>query len=189
MERGGTVGTAARSRSRSTPPRLRSRGHREWLRCCAPDGQMEAYAVSQGRITSFRQLPKIPERGKGARYECRLPVGLLGGFRRRRDAPLLEQGRLHSPRRPRWKRRIRLKASPRSKTNGGKVIAYVEPFIIYQYSEIASRVGWSSGRAVCRTMAPPFATYADCFPMVAPFLPWQEEMVAIAPAPHWRVWI
>ena len=53
----------------------------------------------------------------------------------------------------------------------------VEPFIIYKYSEIASSkaADWTGMHDDA-----PFLPYIDNDTMVAPFPPWQEEVVAIA---------
>jgi hypothetical protein len=60
---------------------------------------------------------------------------------------------------------------------GGRILLYVEPFIIYQYSEIASRSGADWGAQ--HPDGSPFSNYPRNIEMVAPFVPWQDYIVSI----------
>lgn len=62
-------------------------------------------------------------------------------------------------------------------TQGGRVIAYVEPYIIYQYSQIAQKHGpdWG-GRDSAGSLDQSFRYY---YTMVQPFAPWQDQVLDI----------
>lgn len=76
---------------------------------------------------------------------------------------------------------------------GGKVLMYLEPFIIYQYSQIAFRFlpvipfflrdlwgGLDPLRNLYRHYDDDKTPELDNYTMVAPFVPWQDEVVSIA---------
>jgi Domain of unknown function (DUF6259) len=141
-----------------------------------PDGQMEAYAVSQGRITSFRQLPTLLKEAT----ELGTNVLYLWDYWEGSDAggmPHYWNKGDYVPRGDLGGKDALIEGIVAIHAQGGRVIAYLEPFIIYKYSEIAS------GKAAKWTGmqdGAPFSPYIDNDTMVAPFLPWQEEVVGIA---------
>ena len=61
---------------------------------------------------------------------------------------------------------------------GGKVIMYVEPFIIYAFSQLAVQKGTAwAGRDAAGNI---YKHYSAALTMVAPFVPWQDKVVEIA---------
>lgn len=61
---------------------------------------------------------------------------------------------------------------------GGHVIAYIEPYIIFQYAQIAAEHGtdWA-GRDSAGDLD---QSYQDYYTMIQPFTPWQDQVVSIA---------
>jgi hypothetical protein len=61
---------------------------------------------------------------------------------------------------------------------GGRVIVYVEPFIIYQESNIAQMKGllWAARDP---SSGQPYQHYPRNYTMVAPFRPWQDYLVSV----------
>jgi hypothetical protein len=61
---------------------------------------------------------------------------------------------------------------------GGKVIAYIEPYIIYEYSQIAAQKGLAwAGRNAAGDLDQSYRYY---YTMLFPFTPWQDQVIAIA---------
>lgn len=60
---------------------------------------------------------------------------------------------------------------------GGRVIVYVEPFIIYEHSRLAAQhADWAGHDPLGKL----YRQYPDNYSMVAPFVPWQDQVVSIA---------
>ena len=142
-----------------------------------PDGQMEAYAVSHGRITSFRQLPALLDEAKALGTN----VVYLWDYWEGSDAggfPHYWNKGDYIPRRDLGGEQALIEGVAAIHAKGGRVIVYVEPFIIYKFSNIAATSGvqWEG----MKDPKTPLTTYPDNHTMVAPFWPWQEHVVKVA---------
>jgi len=138
---------------------------------------MDAFVVCAGRIRSFRELPKLLDEARKlgtnivylwdywetSNFEPIAHYFNKGDYIPRRDlggAAALAQGiqAVHDC--------------------GGKIILYLEPFIIYKNSQIGRARGeeWEA-RDIFGNL---YAQYADNYTMVPSYLPWQDYLVSVA---------
>jgi hypothetical protein len=141
-----------------------------------PDGQMEAYTVAPGRITSFRELYKLLEEatdlGTNVVYLWDYWEGAdQGGY-----PPYWNKGD-YIPRGDLGGAQALIDGIAEVHRQKGRIIAYVEPFIIFIFSQNAPRAADWAGLNADNT---PYVTYPDNYPMVAPYSNWQDYVVAVA---------
>jgi hypothetical protein len=141
------------------------------------DEQMEAYAVTAGLIRSFRELPKLLAEAAGLGTSVVYLWDYWEGSDRGGWPPYWNKGD-YIPRGDLGGEDALKDGIASVQRSGGRVLVYVEPFILYEHSLKAHDPGWRWGLNYDGTE---FASgYAGYHAMPAFLGEWQDHVVAVA---------
>lgn len=141
-----------------------------------PSGQLDVYCPGHGRLRSFYDLPRLLEEARTLGTN----IVYLYDYWEGSDAstfPSYWNKGDYAIRGDLGGEEALIEGSKRLHEEGGRLILYVEPFIIYRYSEVALAQGdawaarWPDGRT--------HEQYPDNLTMAAPLQAWQDYMIAV----------
>ena len=138
--------------------------------------KVDAFTVGSGRIRSFRELPKLLEEARMLGTNVVYLFDYWEGTDAGGHGPYFNKGD-YFLRSDLGGEAAFIDGVRALHDAGGRIIVYVEPFIVYHHSEIGRAKGeswtgrWPNGD--------PHTPYADNWTMVAPFGPWQEHLVSV----------
>jgi hypothetical protein len=138
---------------------------------------LDAFVVGKGRIGSFRDLPLLLKEANALGTNVLYLIDYWEGSDEGGDAPYFNKGD-YLPRADLGGESAFIEGIRAVQQQGGRVLAYLEPFIIYAHSQIALSHGleWA-GRDPHGQL---YRDYPGNYSMVAPFRPWQDYLVDVA---------
>jgi hypothetical protein len=141
------------------------------------DTHVDVFCSASGRIQSFHDLPKLLSEANALGTNILYLTDYWEGTDEGDDPPFWNKGE-YQPRTDLGGRDAFVAGIDAVHGLGGRVLLYLEPFIIYYYSEIAKKhgVGWA-GRDGSGNL---LRDYPNNYTMVAPFSTWRENVIKIA---------
>jgi Domain of unknown function (DUF6259) len=139
---------------------------------------VDAFAVGFGRIQSFLQLPRLLCEAQSLGTNIVYLTDYWEGADEGNDPPWWNKGD-YLPRSDLGGIPAFIEGIQGIHDAGGKVILYLEPFIIYQFSTFATKYGGSAWAGLDDN-GQPLADYARNYSMVAPLPEWQQHVAQIA---------
>ena len=139
-------------------------------------GPLDVFAVGGGRIRSFRELPRLVNEARMLGTNVVYLFDYWEGSDASGLPPYYNKGD-YVLRSDLGGESAFIDGVRAVHDAGGRIILYVEPFIIFHHSEIGRAKGeawagrWPDGR--------PHVHYPDNWTMVAPFRPWQDYIISV----------
>jgi hypothetical protein len=145
--------------------------------------QLDVFSVGKGLIKSFRELPRFLEEAKALGTNIVYLVDYWEGATEGGDPKYWNKGD-YIPRADLGGEVALVEGIRKIRENGGRVILYLEPFIIYEYSGIGKThgPGWAGRRpdGVWGGNGTIYDQYLKNFTMVAPWAVWQNYVIDVA---------
>ena len=140
------------------------------------DTHMDAFTVGSGRIRSFNELPKLLAEANGLGTSVVYLNDYWEGSDEGGDVPYWNKGD-YIPRADLGGEAAFKAGIDAIHSLGGRLLVYIEPFIIYRYSNVgkANGLAWAA-RDPDGNLYPDFA---DNYTMAAPFVPWQNYIANV----------
>jgi len=131
----------------------------------------------KSRIASFEELPRLLEEARRFHTDIVYIYDFWEGAEQGDRPPYWNKGD-YVPRSDLGGEAAFVRGIEEIHRQGGKVILYLEPFIVYRYSELGQQIGdrWA-GRNHDGKL---YDQYIDNYTMVASYAPWQNYVVAMA---------
>ena len=141
------------------------------------DTHVDAFTIAQGRIRSFTEMPQFLTEAQALGTNIVYLTDYWEGADEGGGPPFWNKGDYY-PRSDLGGERAFIEGIDAVHRLGGKVILYLEPFIIYKFSDIGKSrgQGWA-GRDENGNL---WEDYGDCYSMVAPYSVWRDYVVSIA---------
>jgi hypothetical protein len=141
------------------------------------EAQQDVFVVGKGRIRSFRQLPLLLEDAQKLGTNIVYLFDYWEGVDEGGYPPYWNKGD-YIPRSDLGGEDSLIEGIRAVHAAGGRVILYVEPFIIYRHSMVGRVRGeaWAARWPGDEIQKNP---YEDYYKMVAPFVPWQDYLVQV----------
>jgi hypothetical protein len=141
------------------------------------DSHVDAFTIGKGRIRSFLEMPQFLAEANALGTNIVYLTDYWEGADEGGGLPFWNKGD-YSPRADLGGESALIEGIDAVHRLGGKVILYLEPFIIYKFSAIGKSMG--EGWAGRDDDGNPWMDYPDNYSMVAPFDAWQQYVANTA---------
>ena len=143
--------------------------------------QLDVFSVGKGLIKSFRKLHKFLQEARAFGTNIVYLADYWEGATEGGDPRYWNKGD-YIPRADLGGEVALIEGIRSIREDGGQVILYLEPFIIYKYSQIAKHHGeiWAGRKPGLKPVGPLYDHYTNNFTMAAPSAVWQDYVIDVA---------